>query len=304
MNTNTPAREKQFEFMPESTPTHGQLPETMRISRVTLRVRSLSTLIPFYETVIGLHCVEKTDKSASFSSEVDGTPLLTLLESADASARPPNAAGLFHLAILLPNRSALADAATRIRSSGHRLSGASDHLVSEALYLSDPEGNGIEIYRDRPREEWETTSNGHVKMDTRPLDIAALTSETTEFSETVPAATTIGHVHLEVTDVERSGTFYRDTLGFDIRAEWDGALFLAAGDYHHHIGLNVWNGRTKPTSDDHCGLVSFELQFQDEDTLADVTSRLRDRDATVTRTGDAVSVEDPNGITVVLSADE
>lgn len=250
-------------------PPNAELPEGSRVGAVTLRVSALDELVPFYEDAVGLTCTGRDDGVARLASAPGELPILRLREDADAPPRPPEAAGLFHHAILLPDRPALADALRRLRNEGVRLSGASDHLVSEALYLQDPEGNGIELYRDRPREEWTETDEG-VEMATEPLDLDALEAErTADEPGTVPPETTMGHVHLEASDLDGSTAFYRDLIGLGVRARWNGARFLAAGAYHHHVGLNAWNRRSRAVGD-HLGLERFELVVPDRGEGAEV----------------------------------
>lgn len=267
--------------MDRRSPTAGP-PEGSRVGAVTLRVSSLDELVPFYEDAAGLTCTARDDGIASLASGPNEPPILRLREDADAPTRPREAAGLFHHAILLPDRPALADALGRLRNADVRLTGASDHLVSEALYLRDPDGNGIELYRDRPRDAWTETEAG-VEMATEPLDLDALEAErTADDPGTVPPETTMGHVHLEASDLDRSTDFYRDRIGLGVRARWNGARFLAAGSYHHHLGLNTWNGRSRGVGD-HLGIERFELVVPG-------------------REGDAEVIVDPDGIEVALVA--
>ncbi len=237
---------------------------------VTLRVGAIDEVLPFYLDTVGLAIIERRDGNAIMGT--DSTPLIRLEERPNIPGRPNDAAGLFHLAIRVPDRIALANALERVREHA-TLTGASDHLVSEALYLRDPEGNGVEIYRDRPREEWRTTDDGRVLMDTLPLDQSDLLDAATG-ADQVPAVTDMGHVHLEVTDLNRSVAFYRDRIGMNVRDDgWQGATFLAAGEYHHHVGLNTWNGRSSPAGETR-GLESFELVLPDSQALAALESAL------------------------------
>lgn len=275
-----------------------QLPESTRIGRVTLRVGSLDSMVQFYEETIGLAVQRREDGRASLGASADGPTLLSLREDADAPARPREAAGLFHVAFLHPTRASLADSLNRVREAGSALTGASDHLVSEALYLRDPEGNGIELYRDRPRSEWEYDGE-EVRMDTLPLDLEdlAAASDATSTDAIDPDAT-VGHVHLEVSDVDRSTAFYRDELGFGVRSRWNGARFLAAGGYHHHLGLNTWNGRSAPVGD-HRGLDGFEVVVPDEEALSALRSRMEDAEPS----DSGFRVADPDGIDVEVGTE-
>ncbi len=276
----------------------GELPAAAHVGRVALRVGSLDRVLPFYEDAVGLVADRDGDRAAL--GPADGAPLLVLEEAPDAPERPPSAAGLFHVAVRLPGRESLGDALARLRASAASLSGASDHLVSEALYLRDPEGNGVELYRDRPRDDW-PVDDGRVRMDTRPLDLDDLEAAGDgEHAARLPAGTDVGHVHLEVTDLPRAEAFYGETLGLRVRARYGAsATFLATGDYHHHVGLNVWNRRSAP-ADGHRGLAWWELALPEEGALESVAERLADAGhAVVERPGGRV-VEDPDGIELRL----
>ncbi|MDS0276188.1 VOC family protein [Halomicroarcula sp. S1AR25-4] len=270
------------------------LPAETDIGRVALTVGDATETVEFYETVVGLFVHER---QAARTVLGDGEmPLLELHEDSGAPERSRSAAGLFHTAFRVPSRAALGDALERIDTEW-QLSGASDHLVSEALYCRDPEGNGVEIYRDRPREEWGETADGGVEMATKTLDRDGVRAVATG-AKGVPEGTDVGHVHLEVTSLEAARAFYVDALGMNVRTTYDGALFLAAGDYHHHVGANVWNGRTDPASGR--GLAWFELVFPNSRTVEAATDRLSTAGYEVTADGDGVSVTDGDDITLRL----
>ncbi|MFB6304914.1 MAG: VOC family protein [Haloferacaceae archaeon] len=231
----------------------GSLPPETAVGRVALRVNDLGRVREFYESVVGLETIRADGGTATLGA--GGTPLLRLIGDPDAPERGRDETGLFHTAVRVPSRAALADALERVEEWG--LDGASDHLVSEALYFDDPEGNGVEVYRDRPRSEWPETDAGRVAMETLPLDLSALRGSGPG-AERVPDGTDVGHVHLEVSSTAAARAFYVDALGLRVRQTYgDEALFLAAGDYHHHVGANVWNGRTAPATGR--GLEWFEL---------------------------------------------
>ena len=207
---------------------------------VRLRASDAAALADFYERTIGLERLGEVALGAG------GRPLIELEPDPGAPPRPPRTTGLFHLAILVPSRAELGAALRRIAAAGWGLTGASDHLVSEALYLDDPEGNGIEIYRDRPRDEWSYV-DGELQMATLPLDLPAIAAEAPSEAMPMSGETRMGHVHLNVADIDDSRRFYVDTLGFDVTVDsYMGALFVSAGGYHHHLGLNVWNGPGAP----------------------------------------------------------
>jgi catechol 2,3-dioxygenase len=278
------------------------MPADAHLGRIALRVGSIDRLRPFYADVLGL-TVDRDGDSAVLAAD---SPLVVLDEESDAPERPRDAAGLFHLALRVPSREALGDVLARVDDSPFSLSGASDHLVSEALYLRDPEGNGVEVYRDRPRAEWTFTgdSGERVEMDTLPLDLDDLRAAATGTGESIPDATDLGHVHLEVSSLGASRTFYVDTLGLNVRTEaYRGALFVAAGDYHHHVGLNTWNGRRSPAGA-HRGIEWFEFRT-DEAAVTVLHESLDDRagvDAELA--DDTLRLTDPDGIEVRVRAVE
>lgn len=275
-----------------------ELPQTTRVGRVALRVTDLDRLVDFYEAVVGLEVRHHEAERAVLGTNDD--PLLELIAEPDTSPRGVDETGLFHTAFRVPSRAALADALSRVREQW-QLDGASDHLVSEALYLHDPENNGIEIYCDRPRTEWPNKDDGTAGMETLPLDLDTF-SDVGENAMTVPAGTSVGHIHLEVSSLPASQAFYVDGLGLAVRDRYDNeALFVAAGEYHHRIGLNTWNRRTEPPSGR--GLLWFELIVPDENALVDARSRLEERGIAVAgRSEDRVTVTDPDGIELRLCA--
>ena len=210
---------------------------------VALTVADPTTTGAFYADVIGLARIASEGGASIYG--VAGEPLVELHEEHGARPAPRGSTGLYHLAILFPSRADLGSALRRLVEHGWPLDGASDHLVSEALYLRDPEGNGIELYRDRPRDEW-PRENGAVRMANAPLDLQALLDEAgAESAELAPAGTTMGHVHLKVADLGQAEAFYCGVLGFEMSVDWSrhGALFVSAGGYHHHLGLNIWESR-------------------------------------------------------------
>jgi len=216
-----------------------------RIGRVDLRVRDLEAALGFYRDVLGF-AVERHDGWATLSAG-EG-PVLKLTEGATQVA-PRRATGLFHTAILYPARADLADALGRLATAGVRLTGASDHGVSEALYLDDPDGNGVELYADRPREAWGRRPGGGIDIYTAPLDLHGLQAAADRPPEPgapIAAGTSVGHVHLKVADVDRAVGFYRDEVGLELQATVPLAAFLSGGGYHHHLGANAWHSLGAP----------------------------------------------------------
>jgi catechol 2,3-dioxygenase len=248
----------------------------LRIDSVGLAVSDLSRSADFYERVLGLPLISRGEDGALLGPDRE-RPLLALTALADPTPAPPGSTGLFHVAWLHPSRAALAATVRRVADARWPLDGASDHGVSEALYLSDPDGLGIEIYVDRPRELWERPANGQgVQMVTLPLDLDDLLSEgPSEATAAMPADMAIGHVHLKVADVPRAVAFYRDALGLDEQARLPSAGFLSAGGYHHHIGLNSWQSQGgRPAPDSAPGLRRIDLELSDAEALGALERRL------------------------------
>jgi catechol 2,3-dioxygenase len=256
----------------------------------------------FYERAIGLRTLERSADTARLGA--GDRPAVELVGRPGVSRRPQGTTGLFHLAILLPSRADLARALRRVAEAGWRLTGASDHLVSEALYLRDPEDNGIEIYRDRPREEWRYV-DGELQMATLPLDLDGVLGEadTAAVTNGMPAGTRLGHVHLEVSDLTAAERFYHGLLGFDVTVRsYPGALFLSAGGYHHHIGLNTWAGARAPAPPGSLGLRWFEVVLPSAAELAELSDRLEAAGVEARAPDHGLLVEDPAGIGVLLRA--
>jgi catechol 2,3-dioxygenase len=216
------------------------------IGTVSLTVSDLDASRAFYERVVGLRTLSAENGTLRLGGE-NGAPLLELVADRTAPARPPGTTGLFHFALLVPDRAELARALHRVTEGDWRFTGASDHLVSEALYLRDPERNGIEIYRDRPREEWKRES-GEIAMASLPLDLDKLAAEAEgSGGAAMPAETTMGHVHLNVADVGEAERFYAGELGLDVTVRsYPGAIFFSSGGYHHHVAANTWAGEGAP----------------------------------------------------------
>ena len=220
-------------------------PAPISVGAVTLTVRDLDGVRAFYEKVVGLTSLQTDGESASLGA---GSAVLLRLER-DTHARQstPREAGLFHTAFLLPRRADLAAWLQHAVETNVRLQGASDHIVSEAMYLADPEGNGIEIYADRPSTSWKWT-DGSVEMATDRLDIDDLMRAGGGAKwGGAPVGTCVGHVHLQVGDLAVAQRFYNGALGFDITTHYPGATFYSTGGYHHHIATNVWNSRGATT---------------------------------------------------------
>jgi len=254
----------------------GDLQAGTCVGRVALAVADLDRMTDFYVDTVGLVVHDRTDDRARLGPD-GGDPFLEL-HASDAPARASDAAGLFHTAFRVPDRAALGAALDRIEAQW-RLGDASDHAVSEALYLQDPEGNGIELYRDTPRDVWPTTADGSVNIKSYSLDLDSIRAAS-DGAASVSTEADAGHVHLEVTSISAAREFYVDALGFRLRDTQ--ALFVAADDYHHHLALNTWRERTAPAGGR--GLTWFELLVPDAAGV--------DFDAD----GSELTVRDPDGI--------
>src|SRR3954469_25892647 len=272
------------------------------MGRVRLTAADADQARSFYERAIGLRTLAQGGDTITVGAE--GVPALAELGSSpDTPSRPPGTSGLFHLAILVPTRVDLARALRRVADAGWRFTGASDHLVSEALYLDDPEGNGIEIYRDRPREEWRY-DGGQLQMATLPLDLESLLSELDgEEQPEMPRGTRIGHTHLNVADIGDSGRFYVDGIGFDPTVRgYPGALFVSAGGYPHPLGLNTGAGQGAPAAPRGArGLDWFEVVLPDAGALERTRERIGASDVTLEQREEGLVAVDPSGNRALLS---
>jgi catechol 2,3-dioxygenase len=301
----------------------------MEIGSIVIRIRDIEKVSAFYER-IGLQLDKKYQDDDNKSiyefgapdklSTGDKHPLLALRHDPEAKNASPNSAGLFHFALLVPDRKSLASTYLALRDSGVEYDGFADHLVSESLYLRDPENNGIEIYRDRPNKEWPRDSEGYIMMDTLPLDLDALVSEELDKEEerdnakAFPNGARIGHIHLKATNLERSIKFYHEKLGFDITIDWSsmGAAFLSAGGYHHHIALNTWNSLNGAAhSIGEAGLEYFVITTPDTSTLDtiksimydSVTSERQEKRPQDENTENQILVKDPDGIQILIKSE-
>lgn len=282
-----------------------RLPDQARIGTVRLRVADLARSLAFYTDVLGFHATRGEGGVATLSAGEGGPVLVELHERPGARPAPRRGAvGLYHFAVLVPSRAELGRVLARIRASGWGGLGASDHLVSEALYLSDPDGNGVEVYRDRPRSEWRMNGD-ELSMATVPLDLAALLRDAAPAGDgRLAAGTTIGHVHLHVASLEGADAFLRGALGMDLRVwSYPGALFFAAGGYHHHVGTNVWAGPDAPRAgEDDAGLIDWELLVPARADADAVAASLRERGFAPEEIDGGWGVVDPSGIALRVRA--
>jgi len=273
----------------------------MRIGMVTLRVRDLDSVSNFYRDAIGLAVLQRTATGTRLGA--GGVPLLDLERRQEAIPDLPNAAGLYHTAFLMPTRRDLARWLVHAAMNKIPLSGFADHRVSESVYLSDPEGNGIEVYADRAPELWQWDA-GTVTMATDQLDIdglLTLTNTRTSNYAQAPDGLRIGHMHLRVGDLEQADRFYSGTIGLDPTRKRNGASFLSSGRYHHHLGINTWESSgAGPRNDAATGLVWFSLEIDKQDILQAQEQRLRQAGAQAIALPDGIETMDPWGTKVRL----
>ncbi len=274
------------------------------VGPVALLVANLQRAEQFYGHVLGLRALHRSGPTLTLTAD-GATPLVLLMEQAGATPRPPRTTGLYHFALLVPSRLELARSLRQLAAVRYPLTGASDHLVSEALYLNDPDGNGIEIYRDRPRAEW-PWRNGHIQMAVDPLDIDGVLGELERDSsdwQGIASETTLGHMHLHVADLASAEEFYCGVLGFEVMVHYGpGALFVSAGGYHHHLGLNTWAGvGAPPPPPGSAGLRYFVVRLPNAAALEQVLARVRMAALPAETTDAGTILRDPSGNGVVLA---
>jgi catechol 2,3-dioxygenase len=268
------------------------------VGEVNINVTNLEKSLAFYQSIIGLKVLEKTDRQAVLTA--DGkTPLVSIEQPADVMAKQGRTAGLYHFAILLPSRADLSVFLRHLLETGYPL-GAGDHYVSEALYLDDPDGNGIEVYHDRPSSEW-TWKGNLVEMATEQIDAQGILAESNAEWTGLPAGTIMGHLHLHVSDLKKAEEFYTKGLGFEVVSYYPQAAFLSTGGYHHHIAVNTWQGVGAPTPPSNSvGLNWSTLVFPNQEARAEVMDRLAGMGVNVSAGGDYIVTSDPSGNTFRL----
>ena len=276
-------------------PSGFRLPKETRLGRVSLQVADLARSIEFYEEVLGFRTAGGDGSSAVLAAQGDDTAFIELHEHPGAKSTPVRSRlGLFHFAILLPDRSSLGRFVKHLGAIGVR-AGSSDHLVSEAFYLQDPDYLGIEVYADRPRNTWMRVGR-ELMMATDPIDITSLVAAADGAWTGMPAGTTIGHVHLHVGDIATASSFFSDAIGFD-RMVWSypGALFLGAGGYHHHLGTNTWAARAPSPAPDEARLLEWTVQLPSDAAVQDVAASLGRAGHGTQQDGTSAVVSDPWG---------
>lgn len=272
-----------------------KLPSATHIGRVALRVSYLDDSVRFYEQIIGLQVLEKTAQMAVLGA---GNQPLLVLDAQSNWLPKQRGVGLYHIAFLLPSRRDLAHSLRHLVKTATRLQGAADHFVSEAIYLADPEGNGLEIYADRPRSKWETLPNGQISIGTVTLDVNKLWAVAdSDTFDGLPTGTTIGHIHLHASPQAETVDFYRRVIGMDEVRTYGHFHFLSAGGYHHHIALQPALAMPKPNQ---AGLSWYELVLPDADSRYEVGTAVARSGSTIDEVGGVYQFQDPARHTVRL----
>jgi len=272
---------------------------TPHIGRVALAVADIERSVRFYSDVMGLSLLARDGDAAQMGA---GDAPLLLLHGRPGVSRVRRATGLYHFALLLPSRADLGDALQHYIAVNAPLSGFADHAVSEALYLTDPDGHGIEVYRDRPRDEW-AYSGGALRMTTEPIDFEGVLRARSNAWRGLPPGTMMGHIHLQVAQIEATERFYIDLIGQDLVLRYGpSATFLSANGYHHHIGANTWAGAgLPPAPDDAARLLWYEIRQPDAAAVDAIAARLDAAGYVYEHDADGLRVVDPSGIALRLT---
>lgn len=282
-----------------------RLPDAARVGTVDLQVADLERSLAWYQQVLGFRVLARDGSRAELGASGSSLPLLRLHEQPGARRVPAQGRiGLYHFAILLPDRASLGRFVAHLAEIGAR-AGAADHLVSEALYLHDPDGLGIEVYADRPRDTWQA-DGGELRMATLPLDVASLVeSASGERWSGMPAGTAMGHIHLHVGDLQRASAFYHAALGLDTMVwSYTGALFMSAGAYHHHLGLNTWAGPDAIAArEDEARLLAWQLVLPDAASVAEARRSIASSGFGTHDADDGWRAADPWGTTLHVVAE-
>ena len=284
-------------------PSGYRLPSETHLGRVRLQVADIDRSIAYYENIIGFRVLSRVGTTVMLTPQGDDRVIVELHEK--PSAKPVSRRGqigLYHFAILLPNRVSLGRFIRHLATEGEH-AGMSDHFVSEAVYLQDPDGLGIEVYADRPRSEWRA-ENGQLVMSTIPLDVQSLLREAGGSSWSgMPAGTMLGHVHLHVGDLAKGAAFYHEGLGLD-KVVWNypGALFMSAGGYHHHLGTNTWGVGTSVASENDARLIEWEVIVPSASDVDRTAASLEGKGFAVERDSGDVVARDPWGTQVRVKA--
>jgi catechol 2,3-dioxygenase len=289
----------------------NRIPPETHIGHVVLRAPDHEAGLQFYRDLLGFRVFHREGERVFLSAPGEDTSHIVLAQSPGARPKPPRTTGLFHLAIRVPDRAGLGMTLNRLIENDWPIQGFADHGVSEAVYLSDGDGNGVEIYWDRPQEQWPWREDA-IAMITKPLDVEGVLEAARDWRgarSAVPMGTDIGHIHLQVSDLALSEAFYQGILAFDVmQRDYPGALFLSAGGYHHHIGLNIWAGAgALPPPPDSIGLSAFSICLPDTASLESVAGRCREEGISLegwqtypNRSGFLVQDPDGHGVEVLV----
>ena len=286
-------------------PSGYRLPDDIRLGAVSLQVADLARSLEYYQRVLGTRVLRQDASFASLGAKGEDRPLIELHELPGARPVPRRGRlGLYHFAILLPDRPALGRFLTHLAAIGEH-AGMSDHFVSEAVYLTDPDGLGIEVYADRPRSAWRH-EGGQLVMATEPLDARSVVAAAAGVPwDGMPSGTTMGHIHLFVDDITRAAAFYHEGLGFE-KMVWNypGALFMGAGGYHHHLGTNTWAAGAPRAEAGDARLLEWVIAMPDAASIDGAMRSLESAGYTVSRSDDGATVIDPWGTRVRLHVAE
>lgn len=265
------------------------------VTEIHLKVEDIDRSLSFYQDIMGFKILRNEEKLAVLSA--DGiTPLITIEQPVDVIAKIPRRTGLYHFAILLPTRASLGLFIKNIIKTRYPITGGSNHGVSEAVYLQDPDDNGIEVYVDSDLDTWRW-HNERLEMVNKPMDYEGIVAEAGDLEwEGIPRETIMGHIHLHVADLNKSMIFYIDGLGFDLIQEMQNtAVFTSSGGYHHHIAFNIWNGKgAKALPDNSVGMKYYSLIFPDEKSRAKGIERLDELGFPVMHKENNIFVRDPS----------
>ena len=285
-------------------PREYRLPESTHLGRVRLQVADLDRSVLFYERFLGMRVIHRAEKSVGLGAYGEDREIVHLRQLESARPVPKRGLlGLYHFAILLPDRASLGRFVAHLAALGVR-AGMSDHFVSEAVYLTDPDGLGIEVYADRPRDAWRYDER-QLHMTTNHLDVDDLVRSAGDEKWTgMPPGTVLGHVHLYVDDIDKAEAFYHDALGFD-KVVWSypGALFLSAGGYHHHLGTNTWAKGAPPATDADARLLEWEIIVPAPRDAEEAARHVREAGYAVKQEGSEWVLTDPWGTSLRLVAE-
>lgn len=269
------------------------------LGKVALKVNDLEKMTQFYQEAIGLDVMEEKAGSVTLGVAADNTPLVELIQL-DAPSERKRTTGLFHLAILLPTRADLGSILYHLLTNKYDIDGASDHGYSEAVYLHDPEGNGIEIYRDKEMSVWDMRPDGKIEGVTEAMDADGVIGAMVKIYDGIPSGSIMGHVHLTVHDLVETQQFYENALGISLKSNFFGqAKFFAAGNYHHHIGSNMWAGKHLPAAEENQpGLAYFTWVVADHAAYAALKGRLNNEGISFLETANTLIFKDNSGVEI------